>query len=217
MEGTRVERTYSLTRPELLGVIDGDKTWQGGDQEWFAEEWQRKAGCGPTTGAHLISYLAQTRHELQALYPSCSWEKADFVTLMEQVWGHITPGRHGVNTLHLFTKGMASFAGERGLDLPIRDLDIPRFKIARPTVDQCAAFLRSGLEQDCPVAWLNLHNGGVPGLDSWHWVTVVGLEEHSSGPILCTFLDGGKTVTADFRLWFQGTKAGGGLVYVPRA
>ena len=145
MEGTRVERTYSLTRPELLGIIDGDKTWQGGDQEWFADEWQRKAGCGPTTGAHLISYLAQTRHELQALYPSCSWEKADFVKLMEQVWGHITPGRHGVNTLHIFTKGLASFAKERGLDLPIRDLDVPRFKIARPTVDQCAAFLRSGL------------------------------------------------------------------------
>ena len=83
--------------------------------------------------------------------------------------------------------------------------------------DQCAAFLRSALEADSPVAWLNLHSGEAEGLDDWHWVTVIGLEEHSDGPLLCTVLDGGREITVDFRLWFRplaGRRtrgAGGGL------
>lgn len=209
-------RTYALTRPELLDVTDEGQIFHGGDQEWYPEEWQRKAGCGPTAAASMVSYLAQTRPEYRALYPSGSWEKTDFLALMEEVWKHVTPGKRGVNTPHIFTKGLTEFAKEKKVSLPCRDLDVPRFKIARPTVDQCAAFLQAGLEQDSPVAWLNLHNGDVLGLDSWHWVVVISMELHSEGPILCTYLDGGKEKTADFRLWFHSTKAGGGLVYLPR-
>lgn len=210
-------QTHTLSRPELLDVTDQGRTFHGGDQAWYAEEWQRRAGCAPTTAAIMVRYLAQTREACRPLYPSDSWTKPDFLALMEELWSHITPGRHGVNTLYLFTKGLNAFTAEKGLTLPpIQELDISRFRIARPTVDQCAAFLRAGLEQDCPVAWLNLHNGKVPGLDSWHWVAVTGLELHSDGPILCTYLDGGQIKTADFRLWFQGTRRGGGLIYLPR-
>ncbi len=136
----------------------------------------------------------------------------DVTALMDELWAHVTPGKKGVNTLHLFTKGFAGFAAQKGVQISLRTLDIPRFKLARPTVDQCAAFLRSALEADSPVAWLNLHSGEAKGLDDWHWVTVIGLEEHSDGPLLCTVLDGGREITADFRLWFRTTKLGGGLV-----
>lgn len=212
-----MEQTYSLSRPELLTITGNGRTWRGTNQEWFSDEWQRKAGCAPTAAALLVSYLAQTRPGCQGLYPSGSWQKDDVLALMEELWTYITPGRRGVNTLHIFTKGLAEFARKKGVELPFRDLDIPRFKIARPTADQCAAFLRAGLEADSPIAWLNLHNGGVKGLDSWHWVTIVALEHHSEGPLLCTILDGGRERKVDFRLWFQGTKAGGGLVYLPKA
>ena len=125
---------------------------------------------------------------------------------MDELWAHVTPGKKGVNTLHLFTKGFVGFAAQKGVQISLRTLDIPRFKLARPTVDQCAAFLRSALEADSPVAWLNLHSGEAEGLDDWHWVTVIGLEEHSDGPLLCTVLDGGREITVDFRLWFRTTK-----------
>lgn len=209
-----MEQTYALSRPELLTITEGDRTWRGADQLWYPEEWQRKAGCGPTTASVLVSYLAQNRPACAPLYPSGSWEKQDVLALMEEMWTCITPGRHGVNTVHLFTKGLAQFAGGRHVDLPLRALDIPRFKIARPTVDQCAAFLRSALTRDAPVAWLNLHSGEVEDLDDWHWVLIIALEEHSDGPLMCTILDGGKELNVDFRLWFQTTKAGGGLVSV---
>ena len=207
-----MERTHNLSRPALFTVTQGRESWTGADQNWFPDEWQRRAGCGPTAAAMLVSYLAQSREAFRPLYPSGSWEQPDVTALMEELWTHITPGKRGVNTLHIFTKGLTAFAAQKGVALPIRALAVPRFRLARPPVAQCAAFLRSALDADCPVAWLNLHSGSVPGLDDWHWVTIIGLEELPGGPLLCTYLDGGKTAAADFRLWFQETRLGGGLV-----
>lgn len=202
----------SLSRPELLTITEGERTWRGADQLWYPDEWQRKAGCGPTSASLLASYLAQTRKDCAPLYPSASWEKGDVLALMEELWRFITPGKRGVNTTHLFSKGLTAFAAEKGVSLPIRELDIPLLRVARPTVDQCAAFLRSSLCADLPVAWLNLHSGEVEGLDDWHWVVVTALEERGEGPLMCTILDAGKEFAVDFRLWFQTTRAGGGLV-----
>ena len=209
-----MEHIYGLSRPELLTITEGGRTWRGADQLWYADEWQQKAGCGPTTAALMASYLAQTRPSCAPLCPSGSWEKADFTALMEELWQHVTPGKHGVNAPRLFSKGLRSFGASKEVELPLRELDIPRFKLARPTVDQCAAFLRSALSADAPVAWLNLHHGEVEHLDDWHWVTIIALEERSDGTLLCTYLDSGRERTADFRLWFQTTKLGGGLVSV---
>ena len=112
-------------------------------------------------------------------------------------------------------RGLESYAREKGLELPIRELDVPALKSARPTVGQCAAFLRTALAADSPVAFLNLSHGLVKELDSWHWVTIVGLEQHGDGLMQTTILDGGREYAVDFRLWFQSTRAGGGLIYVP--
>ena len=53
-----MERTYSLIHPDLLTITEGERTWRGADQEWFGDEWQRKAGCAPTAAAMLVSYPA---------------------------------------------------------------------------------------------------------------------------------------------------------------
>lgn len=212
-----MERIYSIIDPERLTLRDADRTWRGADQEWYGEELQRKAGCGPTCAATLLCYLALSRPQWRALYPAQSCGQKEFLALMNEVWNHVTPGRMGVNTNFLFTKGVKSYGAEKGLKLPVRELDIPMLKMARPSIDQCAAFLRAGLTADCPVAFLNLSAGAVEGLDDWHWVTIVAMEEHSSGPLLCTILDGGRELTVDFRLWFNTTKRGGGLVYLPQA
>lgn len=211
-----MERKYEVTRPELFTFnLKEGKTSRGADQEWYADEWQRKAGCGPTTAAMLLFYLSALRPELAPLYPSGSRDQADLLRLMEEVWEHVTPGKLGVNSLHLFSDGLRSFARERRCVLHIRELDIPRFHLARPSFSQCAAFLRTGLNADCPVAFLNFSSGLVPHLDSWHWVPVISVEERSGGQVLCTILDGGRERRVDFRLWYQTSRTGGGLIYIP--
>jgi hypothetical protein len=164
--GIHLERKYEISRPEFFTVELGDgKTCRGADQEWYQDEWQRKAGCGPTTAATLLAYLSATRPELSALNPSCSCCQADFLRFMEEVWEHVTPGKLGVNSLHLFSDGVKSLAREHHCAVHIRELDIPRFHLARPSFSQCAAFLRTGLSADCPIAFLNFSRGLVPHLD----------------------------------------------------
>ena len=43
---------YKLSHPEYLTLTGLDGTrYRGGDQEWYHDLWQRRAGCGPTTAA----------------------------------------------------------------------------------------------------------------------------------------------------------------------
>lgn len=212
-----MERRYELTRPELVTIQMEDGTAsRGADQEWYATEWQRKAGCGPAAAAVLLSYLSMTRPEARALYPSGSLKQKDYTDLMEQVWGNMTPGKKGLTSIRMFTGGIRSFARERQCLLPTRELDIPRFRIARPSFSQCAAFLRTGLTADCPVAFLNFSGGEVENLEDWHWMPVIALEERCGGQAVCTILNHGREQEIDFRLWFHTTRTGGGLLYVPK-
>jgi hypothetical protein len=212
-----LEHKYALTQPELFTIkLDNGKTRRGGDQKWYSTDWQRKAGCGPTTAATMLAYLALTRPELRGLYPSGSRDKADFVEFMEKVWGYVTPGRKGLNSVRMFTSGVSSFAEERQCVLHTRELDIPRFRIARPSFSQCAAFLRTGLTADCPVAFLNFSHGEVTHLDSWHWVPIIAMEQRPSGQAICTILSDGREQLIDFRLWYHTSRLGGGLSYIPR-
>ena len=72
--------------------------------------WQRRAGCGPTAAAVILSYLARTRPELAPLYPEGAMDRASFTGLMCRVWEHVTPVSHGLNRPEQMAEGMASFA-----------------------------------------------------------------------------------------------------------
>ena len=50
--------------------------------------------------------------------------------------GHVTPAAWG-STPCTPVRGLESYAWEKGLELPIRELDVPALKSARPTVGQC--------------------------------------------------------------------------------
>lgn len=212
-----MKQEYSISWPEVLSLRqEARKSCRGAKQEWFPTDWQRKAGCGPTTAATMAAYLSHVRPELTALYPSGSQNKADFLELMERMWQHVTPGRKGVNSLRMFTDGFKSFAAERQCMIHTRELDIPRLRILRPSFSQCVAFIRTGLSCDCPVAFLNFSRGRVHNLDSWHWVPIIAMEQQENGQTLCSILDGGRERKIDFRLWYMTSMTGGGLIYIPR-
>ena len=141
-----MERTYSLIHPDLLTITEGERTWRGADQEWFGDEWQRKAGCAPTAAAMLVSYLAQTRPPCRPLYPSGSWERMDVTALMDELWAHVTPGKKGGQHPAPLHQGLCRLCRAEGrADLPA-DFGYPAVQAGRPTVDQCAAVpaLRAG-------------------------------------------------------------------------
>ena len=207
--------TVSVLRPEVLTIEDevSERTVFGGDQEWYADEWHRRAGCGPTCAANITAYLALTRPGLRALYAGEDMRKSAFSAHMEEVYKFVTPGGMGLNRLEMFTDGIEAFALSRGLSLRAHGFEVHgNMHRGRPQVREMAEFVRAGLESDCPVAFLNLTKGRVKNLQGWHWVTITGADLDEER-LTASASDEGKLIHFDLRLWYLSTRMRGGLVY----
>lgn len=206
--------SHSLTRPEVLTLIGpGGETYRGGDQEWYPDLWQRRAGCGPTTAAALLAYLSQTRPALAPLRPLAGGTRTGFAQYMQALWPYVTPGARGLDKPESLVLGCRSFALSRGCVLQGEVLKIPRRRENRPSPAACRDFLIRALDADCPVAFLNYSNGSLPNLDSWHWVPLIALTEGEE-VLLCTVLDEGEEKVIDLTLWLETTLLGGALAAV---
>ncbi|NLI22526.1 MAG: hypothetical protein GX418_13395 [Clostridiales bacterium] len=205
----------SVSRPEFLCITDDQSgtASYGGDQAWYAEEWNRMSGCGPTCAANVTAYLARTRPGLRTLYPGDAMTKRLFAQHMEEMFRFVTPGAMGLNRLDMFIEGMERFAASRGVRLIAHVFEVSgNMRRDRPPADALTAFVREGLEADCPLAFLNLTNGRVKNLQSWHWITVTAAEA-GEGTLVATASDEGKDIRLDLRLWYLSTRMHGGLIY----
>lgn len=203
---------YTLTHPDhlLLTGPQGESYW-GGNQDWYQDVWQRRAGCGPTTAAVLLSYLSRAHPGLAALAPTGQATQAAFLAYMEELWPYVTPGARGLDKAESLTLGCRSFALSRGCLLSQAILEIPaKEKGPRPTLRQCRDFVAAALQADCPVAFLNYSNGALKNLDSWHWVPLTAMTE-AEGILLCTVLDEGEEKVIDLALWLETSTLGGAL------
>ena len=197
-----------ILHPERLDLTGpGGTLCHGADQDWFPDPWQRRAGCGPTTASLIFHYLARQRSEFSPLRPEMGTEWTDFLEHMCRVWEYVTPRSHGLNRPEYMVEGMAAYGKAVGVPLTPTLFSFPSARTKRPPWEAVEGFVRRSLERDCPVAFLNLHNGVVKELDWWHWVTVTALEGNTA-----SIVDNGNTFTMDLRLWYATTKTRGGFV-----
>lgn len=203
--------TSSVSAPDILRFTERNRPAHfAGNQDWFRGFWQRKAGCGPTTGANLLYYLS--RFNCLRL-PVDVKDREGFLKLMEYTWDYLTPGMMGLNSTQMMQKGLDEMLARAGSDARSRALDIPAKESERPPHEAVAAFIRAGLEENSPVAFLNLNNGGLSRLESWHWVTVMGLVGEGPEAALDIF-DNGERFFINLADWLAGTSRGGGFVYI---
>ncbi|MDR1731311.1 MAG: hypothetical protein LBR61_04385 [Synergistaceae bacterium] len=205
-------KTVAISDINILRVIhrDTQKVSYGCSQEWFATEWQRRAGCGPSVASNIFLYLSRTRFPKSGKPPVY---REDFAALMEYVWGYVTPGQQGIPETKMLREGMETCAEAKGLVLESCVCDVPEAVTARPSTAEITSFLENALGRDAPVAFLNLCNGEEKNLDRWHWVTIVSLERDVSEKIFLHALDGGVVKTIDLTLWRDTTTCGGGFVW----
>lgn len=201
--------TTMLLKPEYLQFQDAGGVHFGCDQDWFRSFWQRKAGCGPCTGAHILHYFQQSGRVPRLMDIR---NQQDFIHLMEHSWGYLTPGIMGLNSPYYMQKGLDQMLRELGSSLKSQVMEIPSDADKRPDVHAAEAFIRKGLAADSPVAFLNLHNGGIHQLETWHWVTVVGLSGSGERAVLDIY-DNGNNIKVNLSQWLKSTTRGGGFVY----
>ena len=130
--------------------------------------------------------------------------------LMEEVWRYVTPGPGGLYKAEKLARGILRYGREHSVQLRSRILNIPAKRKERPPREKLFMFLQSALEDDLPVAFLNLDNGAVPHLESWHWVTLTALDKD----LKALLYDQTGQRSADLGEWLAATKKGGGFVAV---
>lgn len=203
----------ALRSPELLEITDGaGNIHYGCDQEWFGSSWQRMSGCGPCVASNIFLYLLRQKKLRLPYEITC---KADFVRLMDAVWGFITPTQNGIYRSDQWAEGAEKFLRAHGSGFACLRLDIPSAKTKRPSFSRFVEFIKEGLVSDCPVAFLNLSNGKLKNLDAWHWVTIVSLQK--GGNIHAGVYDAGAKLDIDLSLWYETTLLGGALVYLKQS
>ena len=197
-----------------LKIVDDAtrKSYYGCNQEWYATEWQRLTGCGPTAVCNIIWYLNHIRPS-SGLNQNCS-SKEKSISFMEEIWAYVTPSTEGIPTTRMLYESVMAYARAKGLNLTYGVCDVPEKKAGRPTLADVIRFLEKALEKDTPVAFLNLCNGCAANLEPWHWVTVISLEyEEDAKSAFIEVLDEGLIKRIDLALWCDTTTLGGGFVY----
>jgi len=200
-----------LSHIEYLQVTDphSSKLLCGSDQEWFSDERQRLTGCGPSAAANILFYL--NRKENLAC---CGRDRADLLYFMEDAWESVTPGKNGIPSTALFLEKLKQYAYSHKKEFTYSVLDIPPQRAERPSLSTVTAFISQGLQEDVPIAFLNLDHGAESNLESWHWVTIATLSySRSDGTAQVIICDEGTTKQIDLKLWLETTIQGGGFVY----
>lgn len=195
----------SIKNPEYLEILDDmtSEKYYGCNQEWYKKPWQRMAGCGPTVASNIILYNRK----------NTGISKDESLEVMDEMWKHVTPTMKGVNTTNIFYNGLSSYAKSIDANLLYDAVDVPKKLEIRPSFENVISFIKNSLENDRPVAFLNLCNGEEKCLDKWHWVTLVSLEyEEDYSCASIEILDESIKKIIDLRLWYETTTLGGGFV-----
>lgn len=201
----------SLKTLEHLQVNDQDQTvYYGVDQDWYPDPRRQKSGCGPSVACHMIAYLDATRQVFNNQKKIGRMNEC--VQLMDEVWDYVTPGERGIPRISHFYESFLAYARAKGSQLEVSALEIPE-EGSRPDFQEVVEFIKQGLRQDVPVAFLNLCNGQEEELEGWHWVTIIEIDCTDNQQIFVRILDEGLIKTINLSLWYQTTLKGGGLVY----
>ncbi len=201
----------AILHPEWLDVQTLNGVVKGYNQEWYGTEWQRISGCGPTTATTIVNYLFFRENLMQVEdYQS----EETILPMMDRIWQYVQPRRGGgLFKARWFEEGLTAFFEENNYPYKAELLSIGIFSKGKSRADEVAQFVMEGLRDDVPVAFLNRHRGDELGLETWHWVPIIAMEERE-GIYWGTVLDDGKSREFSLQSWLDTTMFGGGFVRV---
>jgi len=205
--------TRSIKYREIFKIIDEDalNAHYGCDQEWYKTEWQRRSGCGPTVVTNIVHYLNYMQCGCNKALPPMT--KREALLMMEDVWKYVTPTMNGIPTTELLYDYVIKYTKAKTLNIKLSIINIKENQELRPEFHDLLLYIDKSLQNDTPIAFLNLDNGDEKQLDSWHWVTIISLTYSEDGSTaLIDILDGGVIKKINLAKWFYSTILGGGFV-----
>lgn len=201
----------TLRHLDWLQVQTSERCSMGYNQEWYGTDWQRLAGCGPTTATQVLNYIMFRDGRLA---PSQFKQQATALLAMERVFSYVRPRRGGgLYKTRWMKEGLDAIFADEDLPYEAKMLRIYPFKMLRPKIEEVVGFILNAIVEDCPIAFLNRHKGQESGLDTWHWVPIVALERQDD-EFIASVYDAEQIRKFSVNRWLNDTVFGGGFVYV---
>lgn len=199
-------KKYCIKNPNFLNVIDEsveNGLSYGLTQEWYKDDYQVLAGCGATVASSILIY-----YEQQQSFKHLKIE--DVLPKMEELWQYLPPIKgKGLNSTKLFYSGIEKYSKDKNLNISYNFVDVNiKNKIS---LKEIVNFLIEELENDRPVAFLNLCNGEEKNLDKWHWVIIYELLEDNNEYFVNIF-DDRESKKINLSLWYNTISDDGGFV-----
>ena len=185
---------------DLFKVEDNENTYYGFSQEWYKDEWQRRAGCGATVASGIINYYNQIDKFKEI-------KISDALEVMEELWNYLLPTEQGLNSIKLFHDGIKNYYEDREVTIDYINVDIKN----KVSLEEIIKFICKELSEDKPLAFLNLCNGEENNLDKWHWVVVVEMFEEN-GEHFLNIIDDKEIIKINLSLWYRTIKNDGGFI-----
>lgn len=195
-----------------IHIGEGNICHYGPHQHWFARRTHGINGCGPTTAAQIMQYMASAFEELCApLYPyplpPC---KDDFAAHMQQVRKFVRPGLMGLTDPKYFVRTTLAYAKSCGVDLRAQKIS--------PSLSAGIAFgyMRKAIDEGYMPALLILRNPFSEINDfTWHWMAVTGYDDEKGEVFVSTYT---KEHALPFeRVWYQaGSYRAAGVYFFPK-
>lgn len=159
----------------------------GGNQDWFEDDWAKKAGCASVLAANLVAYY---QHLFQA-------SKESFLEIMEEMFTWMTPGKMGFPYLYKFAHQLVTYFNQHQI------LVKPIYQKKSKSYEHALHFVLKSIDQSHPVGLLILHHRSKElEDDNWHWVCITGYQKKEDGYDII-FSDCGKRRVIDARILFD--------------
>ncbi|MDR3214983.1 MAG: hypothetical protein LBT75_01725 [Bacilli bacterium] len=205
----------TIKDPEVLKIVFNMNTYYGATQSWYQTNWQRKAGCGPTTLSNLIIYYAKTHINNNILFDKDT-SYANVLSFMNEMWNYAHPTILGVNKPEIIKEGLINYGKSKKTRLFTNILKIKKNKLLRPSLEEIINYLKKALINNSAVAFLNLSAGKLTNLDDWHWVLIISLS-YNKDDVDVEIMDQGELKIINLKEWLLSTRLGGSFIYIERA
>lgn len=146
----------------ITKIYDHHLIGYGGNQEWFRDDWAIKAGCASVLGSNIYAYYKGIEE--------CS--KDEYLTIMEDLYTWMTPGRMGYPYFYKFTHKMLERLKEDDIYLK------PRYLKKSNSIKKSIDFVKKCIDSHHLVGVLILsHLAKELEEDNWHWICISGYNE----------------------------------------
>ncbi len=164
-------------------ISDGNTAICAGDQRWFEKRRHSISGCGPTTAALVMLYMAVVFPEkCRALYPyGLPARKDEFILHMNAVRKYVRPGMKGLTDDHFFASSTVAFAKSRGVALVSSRVS------SKLSTGVAYGFIKKAVDQGYLPALQILKNPSKSLRDViWHWMAVTGYDDEKKTVFVST-------------------------------